>query len=533
MFKSLFIIQWKSMFAGGKSRQGKGNGKSQAPLLMGLLFLLLLTMSAPVVWLFQTIAKGILPLNMEWVYWVTIAVISVFFGVISSVFATYQMLFTARDSELLLAMPIPPRVILGVKVLNLYLLNLLVQLVLMILAVIGYILAGGTVVSAALALGYSLLLPLICLSFTILLAALLSLIVRYIPFKNFFIFFFSLAGMGAYYYFILVSSDKMEELLMAGIALGEAFGRWMPPLYSFGMAIQYRSVVHLALYVLWMVVPFGLVVGGLSFFFRRLMTKKEATIRVTYKGKIERRKPLYIALVEREIRRLFSFPMVLLNSGMGILGSIFFMGILIVRKDLLVVFLSEYGDMVDPVMLSVGVGVLLTLFALSNGMSASSLSLEGQQLWNLKSLPIRSRDILLSKAAYAFLLNHVPILIATLVYGVLFPVPAEAWPVLILLPLTAEIFASLLGIYLNVNFPKLVWQNETVAVKQSLSVFLHMLVGFATIGISIFIYLSYLREHVPVLTFAYALSATLAVLGVILFVLITTKGVKLLDQLDA
>jgi len=533
MFKSLFAIQWQSMFVSAKNKRGKSGANTQMVIAIVAIIFSVIAISFPAVLMFEEMSSVILNIGQEWIFWSMIAMMSLFAGVISSIFSTYQLLFVARDSELLLSLPIPPKMILGVKILNLYLLNLLVHVVLLVYASIGFLRAGGSFQSVFLATILSLFLPLLSLSLSSIVATLISILGRYIPFKNFFIILIALGGFAAYYYFVWVLSDRLGELLIAGINFAEAYRRIMPPIYAFGVAIQYRGVLQVLQYLLWVLIPFGVVFGVISMSFRKLMTKKEATLRVKYKGKVERKKPLYFALIQREIRRLMNLPMVFLNAGMGMVGSVIFAGLLIVQRGMLLDALSEFGDMLQPDMMSAAVSAILMLLAFFTNFSASSLSLEGQQLWNLKSLPIRSKDILLSKAAYSFILSYVPIVLASVVYIAVFSVPVHLWPIVFVLPLTASLFSSLLGINLNISFPKLVWQNETVAVKQSLSVFLHMIISMAITAISIYIYLAYLTDRVSPASYVYGLSAVLAVLDLLLYLLIVTRGAKTLEAMDA
>ncbi|MDI9472463.1 MAG: hypothetical protein GX260_05785 [Tissierellia bacterium] len=533
MFKSLFWIQWKGIFAGSTSKQGKTGKNTQTVIAVIAIVVFFISFSIPAIMFFRTMFSGLADQGLEWVFWVMVGFMSVFMGVLSSVFSTYQVLFSARDSELLLSLPIPPKMILGVKVLTLYFLNLITQLVFLFYASVGFLRGGGSAGSVFFALLCFLFLPLFAQTFGIFLAALISFIARHIPFKNFFIFIISLAGMGGYYYFVIVLSDRMGELIQAGIVLAEAFSRWIPPLYLLGTAIQYRSITAFLQYILWMVLPLAIVFGVLSLFFRKLMTKKEATIRVAYKGKVEKRKPLYMALVEREVRRLMSLPMVVLNTCLGAIAAVFLAGVIIVRRDLFLTLLAEFGEIIDPTMMHAAASVMLMFLTMANSLSASSLSLEGQQLWNLKSLPIKSKDILLSKALYAFTLAYAPTLLVVAVYMVSFSVPLKMLPLFLLPPASAAVFSSLLGVWLNVAFPKLEWSNETVAVKQGMSVFLHMMVSLALMAGFVFIYLKYLMKNMSLVSYAYVLSAVFLSLSAFLYVLVVTKSAEKFHQMDA
>jgi len=52
----------------------------------------------------------------------------------------------------------------------------------------------------------------------------------------------------------------------------------------------------------------------------------------------------------------------------------------------------------------------------------------------------------------------------------------------VLLPLAVNVFTALLGLALNLRFPKLDWHSEAVPVKQSMSTFLTMTLGFLLVA---------------------------------------------------
>lgn len=532
MFKSLLKIQFRSMFESGKNK-GKRTGISQIHVTIFAVVILAIVMAVPLVLFFLMLANGFAQQNLAWLYWSLLGIFSLIAGILASVFSTYQLIFRAKDNERLLAMPIPPRMILLVRVISLYMLSLLAELFILTPALIAFRMDGGKTSTALLATALFLLLPLMSMTISLVLAALMSFLGRYIPFKNFFALVAGIGGMLLYFYVVTFMSDRIAELLMAGVSFARAISDVAPPMYSLGQAISNMNMGHLLQYLAWVLLPFIAAVMLISHFFRTLLTRKEQTVRVEYKGGRQQSSPVFIALMKREVRRVLTLPMVLLNGGLGIIGSILIIAGLVVQKD---IFLEAF----EPIEMLFGQGVvgaafiaIFTLLALSNSLSAASLSLEGHQLGILKSLPIASSDILLSKALYTLVVNHPPILLATIVYIILMPVAPGDLVLLFALPLVAGVFTSLLGVVINVYYPKLEWQNETQAVKQSLSIVLHMLAVLAIAGLIIVLYIWYFSRILTPMQLLLVLLVLFTILSLLLYLFIRTVGARKLDRIDA
>ena len=113
--------------------------------------------------------------GLDWFYFAMAALTAFALCFIGSVFTAQQQLFSARDNELLLAMPIKPKFILGSRMVMLLAINYALELLVMLPPLViwgvqvGYSAAGV----AALVLG-TLLLPLLVLTFTCIIAWVLA-----------------------------------------------------------------------------------------------------------------------------------------------------------------------------------------------------------------------------------------------------------------------------------------------------------------------------------------------------------------------
>ena len=70
-----------------------------------------------------TLCKSLVTIEMGWLYFVLMGMISIFLGAFGSVFNTFASLYLAKDNDLLLSLPIPVRTIIAARLANVYLLG--------------------------------------------------------------------------------------------------------------------------------------------------------------------------------------------------------------------------------------------------------------------------------------------------------------------------------------------------------------------------------------------------------------------------
>jgi len=167
----------------------------------------------------------------------------------------------------------------------------------------------------------------------------------------------------------------------------------------------------------------------------------------------------------------------------GAIVTIVLAVVLIIRPNtLLGIYNSDTGaalsDILDKGLLG---AIVLAALSMMNSVSAPSISLEGKNLWIAKSLPVQARDILISKAAMHLTVCGVPNLLAGIVCIAVIPMNALQIVLTLALPVSVTLVFSLLGVTLNLAFPRFDWINPIQPVKQSVSSMLSMFGGMALI----------------------------------------------------
>src|SRR5699024_10920360 len=107
--------------------------------------------------------------------------------------------------------------------------------------------------------------------------------------------------------------------------------------------------------------------------------------------------------------------------------------------------------------------------------NASLISLEGNRLWIIKSLPLKTKDILDSKLLLHIVLCIPPAIIFSLAGIYVFSLDIVDALIVILVPVIFIVFEAIFGLLINLWKPKFDWVNETIVVKQSMAVMIAML----------------------------------------------------------
>lgn len=184
------------------------------------------------------------------------------------------------------------------------------------------------------------------------------------------------------------------------------------------------------------------------------------------------------ALFKKEIKRLFSSTLYILNTSIGyILMVVFSIGLLAMGKDKISSVLQLTGPIQDFIPL------ILAVMCVISPTTVSSISMEGRQWWIIQSIPVSAKTVFDSKILVNLTIALPCYAAAICLLFIAFPMSITGYVWLLVLPLLYILFTSVLGITINVKMPIFNWESEAVVVKQSASVLICMLVGFASVAV--------------------------------------------------
>ena len=487
--------------------------------------------------LFGLVAMTTAGKSYSWVYFSYMAIGMFLLSFVGSVFIAENQMFQAKDNETLASMPIKPWDILVSRIISMLIWNGIFGAIIGIPAGIVYVyFRGFSFIKFIYYILALILVPLLALSCAMLAGWLLNLLSSKVKNTKIFRLAIAVVAMMLYFYFVFSDGGWVNNLAQNAQRFSEGIKTYIPPAYSVGMAIHKKSFIHMLLMLLWHIVPFIVVTIIVSRNFLRIITGGKDTKSVRYKSKGIKVRSLRASYLKLETERFFSSVSYIMNGGMGLLLLVL-MAFFSFSKDgdlaQVVQALKTFGlpsQGVVPFSICAAILGLMSLVIIS----ASTISLDANTLWLLKSMPIKGKDVILAKSGPHILISLPFILLAGIVIQIGFDMSIIERVLIILIPITATVFNALLGVRININHPKFNWTNETQAVKQGMAPLLAMLFNSLPVLIFVpgFMYLVFYKRFLTGTVYLILMEIIYIVLTLWMYLWTCRKGDKAIDNLE-
>ena len=236
------------------------------------------------------------------------------------------------------------------------------------------------------------------------------------------------------------------------------------------------------------------------------------------------------AILKNESNRYFNSPTMMLNTLIGPLGMICLTIWLAVNHGttLTTMICASFGISVNTGYLLVA--ILFAALTILTYPAAFSISLEGKQLWILRSMPIPAHTILSAKVLFNILLISPITLTCGLILQIVLKLSIMNFIALMLIPVLANVLISYSGVLINLCFPKLEFESEAAVIKQSMSSLIMMLGGMVLITILLVITIG-LASYLSAIYLIIIIIGILAIAVGIVAVLTYTIGQRMFNRL--
>ncbi|MEA4900731.1 hypothetical protein [Desulfitobacterium sp.] len=507
------------------NRLAKGKKQSHSSVYM-LLFVSVLIM-AYMGWIANSLYSSIAQYKLGWLLVAMGLLMVSFLTLITGIYSANTVLFESQDLDQLFSYPITPMRILFSKLLALVAENWLIGFVfyLPILAVY-YI----NVKLDALFYVYALLgfvcLPFIPICLFILLAYFLNIITSGKRAKNqinaiitFGLIFGTFLGIKN-----LISGFKTSSINFFDLI--DTFKNFYPPLGYLTNGITNENISDLLIGLLWNIAPFIALCIVLSFGYKSLWSRS----RVLHKTRPRKlsfgiQSP-FLTLLQKEFYRYFLSVMYILNSSIGMILMTLFT-ILSGTGGAKIQRLASYF----PANMKILFVLLIYGFMLViTNTTAPSISLEGKNLWIIKSLPISEGKILLAKLC-VHLAVTIPLLIVNCVVAV-FTMQLSITNCLILFAICAlfAVLSGLTGLIFNLYYHRFNFYSDTQVVKNSSSVLLTNLTMAVIVAAFAGIYWL-MRANIVLDWFLFCIGIVLTILATVAAAFEFTRGQEIFKNL--
>ncbi|MCM1403906.1 MAG: hypothetical protein NC133_00125 [Prevotella sp.] len=417
----------------------------------------------------------------------------------------------ASDNEMLLSMPLKKIEIMIAKALSRFAFNLAIVVLFFLPSIIAY---------------------LVYTPFNILATIGCFVVMFLIPFMA-----VGLSYLVDYVATVSFSSSKFGNLAKAFLSLITLIGIMV--IYEF-FVINIDNTIMLDV-VNWMItfnpaIMLPLIVGAISIFIlgnwlnAKLLNRENRAVQAKPTRLSSKQTTPLMSLLKNESNRYFNSPTLMLNTMLGPLFMVCLTGYLTVDRGK--IFTSDLFQSlgINEQMIGLMVGVIFAVSAVLTYPAAVSISLEGKQLWILRSMPIPAHTILTAKVLFNILLIAPLNTLCAIVLQIVLHLSFLDFMAMLLIPLLAAVLVSYTGILINLFLPKFEFENENTVIKQSLSATIMMLGGMlVTFGL-VFLAIV-LIGYVPIVVTMGIIIGILATANGIVMTLVYTIGQRIFNHL--
>ena len=479
-------------------------------------------MSSLIYYYAREMISGFITLDIPYIFLTQFMVMVSLFTVFSNIYKINGTLFDFKDYDLLLSLPIKRSTVIISKLTSLYLGNLIYTILFMVPCYIIYL--HNVAVANIFHLYYwlsILIIPLAPMIVSTIIGTILTAVASNFKYKKVVNMLLTFALVfGIMYYSAEIDMISVTDLAKLGESFVEFFNQIYPLTKYYVEIIRDNSfeallifslipIIIFVIYTLIVVRIFRSVNGKINSYYKKNNFKLQSSKKRSAIG------TLYI----KELKRYFSSIIYVTNTAIGPL--------FLTIGTFVFVFMS--GDKLETMMGIEGLADMVALntpiiIACAGALSCTthaSISLEGKNLWILKSLPVKTKEIFISKILVNLTITVPFILLNGILLAGYLGITGVSLFYLFLIPLLSIIFVSQLGLFLNLLFPDLDWKSEVKPIKQSLSVIITMVVSIVIFACYFFFdFLNFLNYTIILL-----------IINIILYVCLTTIGKTKLRRL--
>lgn len=371
-----------------------------------------------------------------------------------------------KDYDMVVSLPVSNTVVILSRLTSLYAVNLLIGIAAIAPMMIVYGISGNLTWETCLILFASLIMaPIIPMIVALTIGVLISCVSSYSKHSNIFSLLFSVLGI-LLFIFAVSQMQTMQAKQVTNVSLMfmELINQYYLPAFLFAKALVYTDFSSLLSFVVLSVGIAGAFVIVISYFYKRLNT-------IAFSHDIQKNfcleevkvSSLFGALYKKELKRFFSCTIYALNSTIVIIllfvastFTLFGMQDMIVKKLEAMGIISIFQTVL-PLMIAMLVSMNCT--------TSASLSLEGKSRWLMCSAPVEAKTIFQSKMAVNLTIV-LPVLWVSMIFlRIVFPLSIVETVLLFITPTVYTFFIAVIGMWLNIKFPRYDWTSEYYAIK--------------------------------------------------------------------
>ncbi|SFE62019.1 ABC-2 type transport system permease protein [Peptostreptococcaceae bacterium pGA-8] len=403
-----------------------------------------------------------------------------FFVMIMSLFKSNSMFFYNKDYEILMPLPVSKYEILISKFGVLYLINMVLTLSVILPAIILLLLKSYiSLFVSILFLLAGLFVAIIPMCIASIMGVLIEFIGIRVKKKNFItVLFITILFI---VYFIFISDTNRNDIEIKNMVESQLF-RVFPLSKLF--YLNKNIAANIGIYVIATVIFLILYFGILGKRYEKIYNLLNDRIQESNHSEIiyEINTPFF-ALYKKELRRFLSSNVYIVNSSFGVIILGFFSISCILFGDSMLEKILSIND-VENLFSRYG-ALIVSSFLVMSCTTSAAMSLEGKNLWILQSSPIDMKKVVTAKIAVNLTTHFIAYMLSIIMIVTRLNSNIIQLTLAIIVPIVYSVFISILGMYLNIKYLNLKWNDEISVIKHSTSAILTNILGIISVALPI------------------------------------------------
>lgn len=457
-------------------------------------------------------------------------------SVVTLVTTLYQVrgvLFGSSDYELLLSLPIKEWQIVISKLITIYLYEFFFTIILMLPADIFYFVMSPDPMAITIMIVTIFCVPILPMAVSLLIGVLLILITERIPLKNIFLVLLNAALL------VLILLFAFEIGYSSNGDIGDLVSKlvnkiadFYPIMVLYTLGCINGNVYYLLMYL---AINIGVLIAISSIIcilYNRInyWISKRIQYRLIKTQRVAKTNQ-FMALFVKECKTYFNSFLYFLSTIIGGLLAISFSVFFAYESFNGGLFLTINNTMINIIdFIKPYISIIICLLIGITSITSSSISMEGQCFWIIKTIPVDYKKYFGAKLLFNQIVIGGCALISSLV--IISCIKMDIGEILMVLfnPQAYILLAGSIGLGVNLKYPKLQWNNEQTAVKNSASTFFSMICGFALI-IVLMLLVFFISWFSTILAFILCCSLFI-INGILLFFAIVKSAEKWMNNID-
>lgn len=432
----------------------------------------------------EMLFESLQTIHLEYAVLSIFGLIVSFISLLEGVYKSGPLLFNCKDDNMILALPIKKRTILFTRLFKFYIFELLYNSLFLLPSMIIYAIhmspSWTFYLSSIIAL---LMLPILPIILSCIIGSIISYVSSKFKKKNVLLSIISVILTLSIMFLSFKTQNFADSMLQKANSLNALITHLYYPVGAYISLVNNFNFLNLIMYMLvHIIITLVLIfILGKCYFKINSSLKKEVTNhKKNSKLTIKKRKTMF-AFIHKELNKFTTTPVFLTNAGFGLILFIIACVLSALKFDSIVIDMIKDNKEISLDMIKSFLPLLtfaLVVFtSFMTSITSSMISLEGKSFMILKSLPLKPFKIIIYKVITALTIIIPCLLIGDFIVFIKFNFTVLDMFLILIASIILPAFTQMIGIIINLKYPKMDATNDTEVVKQSMSSAISVFLG--------------------------------------------------------